>query len=167
MNKLDERGFTLLELVVVIGIMAVILSIATMAFNTMNRNRRIEAQVRQMQAEFDNVRLSAMTTKKNYAVLLNPTSYAFLSYSSEGDPGTPAGQTQQVQFPIQQFSSGSYRDFNATLLSIDARGCLTAPAAPLYIAVAPGISGPAVNALAVQTAKTNVGLLQGGNCVLQ
>ena len=165
------RGFTLIEMVVVIGIASVLLALATLGFQSMNDKYKVESQVKQMQADIDNLRLTAMTTKQRCCVQLNPNSYTFLSYSSDSDPGHPPPGMQNgavaLQFPIQQFSNGSYSDLTGTLLSIDARGCLTSPGAPYYIAVAPGVPGVQVNALALQTAKTNIGLIQGGSCVLQ
>lgn len=165
----DARGLSLVEMVTVIGLMSILMAIVSLDFHSLNRNRGIESEAKQMQADFDNVRLSAMTTKKNYAIVLNPTSYAFLSYSSEGDPGTPSGPATQLKLPIQQFTpaSGSYSAFSSTVLSIDARGCLTGAGAPLYIAVDPGVAGAAVNTVVVQTAKTNVGAIEGGSCVLK
>jgi len=164
----------MVELVVVLGISGVLLSLATLGFRSMNDNYRIESQVKQMQSDIDNLRMTAMTRKQNGALQLNPNGYSFVLYSSEGDTAghvVKSLPSVSVQYPIQQFSAGSYSAFNSTNnnnnLTIDSRGCLTTPAAPFYIAVAPGTGTPAVNALALQTAKTNVGSIQGGSCVLQ
>jgi len=165
----NHSGFTLVELMVVIGISATLLALATLGFQRMSQKYQIESQVKQMLADIDNIRMAAQTSKRNYAVTLNPNSYAFYSYSSEGDAqGTQVGATQTVKYQIQQFSPpGTFASFNNTQVCIDARGCLSSPGTPYYIAVAPGTSGPAVNAVALQTAKSNVGCIQGGSCVLQ
>lgn len=159
-----SRGFTLIELIVVMCIMTVLLSMATLYFYQLNQKTRIESQVRQMQADFEDIRLRATTTRRNFDIVLNPASYAFVSYSSESDPGRQL-EAKTPQYPIQRFVSGSYSDFSDTRVSINGRGWVTS--SPVVIAVAPGVRGPAINAVSVQWAKTNVGVIEGANCVLK
>ncbi|MCM0083696.1 prepilin-type N-terminal cleavage/methylation domain-containing protein [Geomonas sp. Red32] len=165
-------GFTLLELVIVITIASALLAIVTMNFNSMTKKYQIESQVKQMQADFDNIRLKAVTTKKKYTVVVNPGGYLFRCYSSDADTVGVVTESKTVKYPMQQYlsgGSGSYDTLSDYVLTFDTRGCMSCLTGsdPFYLAVSPTVNGPSVNVVAVQTAKTNVGIIQGGTCVLK
>lgn len=159
-------GFTLIEMVIVVAIIAALLAIATLNFNNWTKKTNIEAQVRQMLADLEQVRMYAIQSKKQHSVVLNPNGYVFLRYSSANDPGKQV-LSQTLHYPIQQLTGGAYSAFSNTTLTFNSRGYLIAPAPPLTIAVAPGVGSPAVNCLTLQDMKGNIGVIQGGSCVFQ
>jgi len=154
------------ELLVVIGIVSILLTVATLYFSAMVVKYRIESQVKQMLTDFISVQVAAATTKTRHAILLYPNSYAFLRYSSYGDLVGTQYATTQLRYPIQQFSAGSYGALTSPVL-YDTLGCMNSPVPPLYVAVAPGVAGLAVNALALQAVQTNIGLIKGTTFVQQ
>ena len=162
----SASGFTVTELLVVIGVGSILLAIATLYFPFMVTKYQIESQVKRMQADFNSVQVAAATTKTRHAILLSPNSYAFLSYSSYSDLSGTQYSTTQIRYPIQRFSAGSYSAFTSPVL-YDTSGCMSSPVPPLYVAIGTGVNGLAMNALALQAVQMNIGLIQGTTIVQQ
>lgn len=64
----NERGFTIVELVVVVAIMAILLTIGSLNFSEMQRKSKVEEQVRSIYSTLTDIRLEAMYTKTPRAV---------------------------------------------------------------------------------------------------
>jgi prepilin-type N-terminal cleavage/methylation domain-containing protein len=85
-----QNGFSLVELVVVIAILAILLSIATLQFNQYTKKSVIEGQVRTMYTDLMTVRSQALFEKRDRTVTVTATSFSV--YSSSLATGTPVLQ---------------------------------------------------------------------------
>jgi prepilin-type N-terminal cleavage/methylation domain-containing protein len=65
------RGFTLVELIVVISIIAIITSIATLSWNRMVIKNAIESQIKRVHADMMGIRLEALYSKRPRSVVIN------------------------------------------------------------------------------------------------
>ena len=83
--KYGCSGFTLVEMVVTIAIMAILGSIAVMNFQTFQKKNNIESQTRDLFAALMEARNNAFMQKMEYGVLLQEKSYEIRSYSSDTD----------------------------------------------------------------------------------
>lgn len=151
------RGFTLVELIVVIAIISTLLTIATLSFNSWIQKNRIESQVNSMVADFNALRVRAMTRKQRHSITLNATSYVFRSYSSNDEDLFSGGTTlsdgaKHVGF---QLKSNSTTLYNGTVLEINDRGLLVSTTTSIYLD-SPNNSAT-IDCLAVHTARTNPG----------
>jgi len=161
---MNSRGFTLVELIAVIALIAIALGIGTLNFNEWNRKYNIEAQTKEIMTDLTNVRLMSIQTKKRHQVVLNPTSYSIRSYSSEFDTVGTQVFNKTLKHQISRFSSGAVTVFSNFSASYNDRGYTS----NLFtIAVAPGVTGPALNCVTVHTARVNLGRINGNNCEYQ
>lgn len=85
-----QNGFSLVELIVVIAILAILLSIVTLQFNQYTKKVAIEGQVRTMYTDLMTVRSQALFEKRDRTVTV--TAATFSVYSSGLATGTPVLQ---------------------------------------------------------------------------
>ena len=69
-------------MMVVVVIMAILLSIGTLQFNTWQIKSSIDTQTRELLADLSDARLGAIQTKGNRTAILSATSAAFRSYTT-------------------------------------------------------------------------------------
>ncbi|HEB62908.1 MAG TPA: type II secretion system protein GspH [Gammaproteobacteria bacterium] len=80
MNK--SRGFTLLEIMVVVLIIGIILSFATLSFRD-NRVPALKEEAQRLAALLDLAREEAILTSREYSVTLKETGYDFQQFLEE------------------------------------------------------------------------------------
>lgn len=187
----SHHGFSLTELIVIIAIIGILASIATLNFNQWQRKYAIEAQVKEMLADLSNVRMQAIQTKREHRVFLNPQSYTTVRYDdteaeavriepTDGASGgvvvTTMGQTmadrqfrRALRFEIQQYTAGVVTPFDNTPLIINNRGYVT-PVSHMTIAISFGdTSNAAYDCLLITDARINIGRINTNDntCQLQ
>ena len=98
---MDNKGFSLVELIVIMAIMATILSIATLQFNQMSRKYNIEAQTRMLYADIMKVRSEALLQKRPRAVnFVSTTTQTTFSIYSSANTSVGAAAQNPMKFPM-------------------------------------------------------------------
>lgn len=78
---MSRNGFTLVELMITVFVIAVLLGISTLKFGQMSKKSGIDAQTRMLYADLMTVRNEALTRKKGRAVTFDGAQ--FKAYSSQ------------------------------------------------------------------------------------
>ena len=157
---MKNAGFTLVELLVVIGLIAIILAIATMNFNSWQKKAQIESQTRTLFASLNQARIDAMQHKLPRSIVLYPNMYTYRQYTSENE-ARAAGkviQTQPVAYTLTEISGPAD---NITLF--DVRGYTDDTGT---IQINPAGTSAAVDCVFVSTGRTNIGKMANGTCTI-
>jgi prepilin-type N-terminal cleavage/methylation domain-containing protein len=96
-----ESGFSLIELLVVVGIIAVMAAVGLPAIGRYFRNYQIRNAAREVASEIQTARTKAIMKNVNWGVLfvtLSPTSYRVVI---EDDPANPAMRTLNLMDPVR------------------------------------------------------------------
>lgn len=97
---MGQRGFTLVELMVVIAIMGTLATVATLNFGSYQRKSRLERQVRELYSDVQDARMQAAFTKRRHSVEFTANQASFRRYSSEADAAGTVFSTRQLPFPL-------------------------------------------------------------------
>ncbi len=95
---MSERGFTLVEMLMVIAIIGILTTIGTFQFSSYQKKSAIDSQTRIMYGDLMELRNKALFEKSNRLFRLkSTTSYAL--YASEDGTATPL-ETKTLKMPI-------------------------------------------------------------------
>lgn len=152
-----ERGFTLVELVVVVAMIGILLSIGAMQFSSMQRKSAIEAQVRSIYGTLTDIRVQALYTKTPRSVVVSGNQ---LRVYATSDTTVAPASVVQLGLPMVMSASPAQVDY-------DAQGMLQS--GDCSICVQPDSSGSNVgymDSVVVSTVRSYMGKRQsGGTCV--
>ena len=176
---MNSRGFALTELITVVAIIGIILAIVSLNFNSWQKKANIDAQTKELNSDFSDLRLRAIQTKRNHMAIVQPNLITFCSYTAE-EPVTPANCTANPPSPAQH---GAY--FTKSLkyaitfsgdVGVNSRGFLV-DFSPIIsggtfnskqtIVVNPSGSGASVDCLVLSATRMNMGTYDGTKCVFK
>ena len=160
-----NAGFTLVELMVVIAIMAIIGAISTLSFNSIQAKSKMESQTREIYADLMDARTRAFTRKKVHGIVFQPSSYVMKSYSSEIEYNFPNDapvkngvvvMSKSLKYSITKTNtSTAFTDYNSSIL-FDITG-FTTTATGFTVVVNPVTTSPNLNCLVISAARVNMG----------
>ena len=112
------RGFTLVEILVVIGLFSLLLALAVPLFSQYLKHNRIESQTRTIYMELLQARANALFQRRATRVKLYRDRFEI--YSSSQDGGAKPVQTGALSFPIT--CNGNGDGVNGYPIDFDGRG---------------------------------------------
>jgi prepilin-type N-terminal cleavage/methylation domain-containing protein len=163
MNIMKEKGFSLVELVVVIAIMGTLMTIATLNFNAWQKKTQIERQTREMFADINQARIDSFHRKLRHSIVMQPNSYTFRRYSSENESRS-AGTTVQTKNVSYQITKESGSTFTDDITEFDIRGFTNDND---IFRINPADSAAQVDCIVITTGRTNLGKMENESCVIK
>jgi type II secretion system protein H len=164
---MSQRGFTLIELILVLVITGILLSVGTLNFTDWVRKTHIEKQTREFLSDLNTARSESIFRKMRHSIVLNgnATGYTFRRYSSENEDRSTGGtdiftKPTSYQFSKEDGSSAASRTF-----LFDVRGFASTISDTGTIRINPVNSGAAFDCVVIATSRTNIGKMEGGSCV--
>ena len=168
---MKTRGFTLIEVLIVIALIGIILAIAVPDYNSTMTKTKIESQTKELHSTIMNARLSAMQNKQPVAILLGPNQYTYNVYTTLDYTAlytTPPTCLRQVpsnsaSFPFElkkKPSSGTTLttlDITSDKIIFDARGFTNNN---VTLVVTPVKYSGGDDCIVVHTARTNIGRME-------
>jgi len=149
---MKERGFSLVELVVVIAIIGTLISLATLQFRRYSQQANIEKQVREIYSDLMDARSQALLQKVDRSVKVESSLFSVYQNRTGAEP-----PIRQKALAIQVASN------NTNVVFFDTRGVANV-AAPKIICVGPSGNSASVDSIRIQQTMIQTGKLSGGTC---
>lgn len=157
---ISRSGFSLVEMLVVIVIIGIMTSIASLSFNEWMIKSNVEAQTKKMVTDISELRILALTTKQRHSITFYPTSYLFKSYSSTEEPLSQGrsitnalGASHDVFYRLLDSTKTPYD--GSVQYEIDSRGMLVGAKATVFIEYTKGV--PVIDCFSLHTIRVNPG----------
>ena len=162
---MNRRGFTIVELVLVIAIIAILLSLGTIYFSKWQRKASIEREVKEFYSDLMYTRQQAMVTGMRHRIqFVSAKSITLLRYSSEGD--ATGKQIKQKNLPYSM-SRSNWADPSNDVIDFNSRGMMTDPVQKAICVYSD--AGPVPDSIVILQSRISLGRIidQGvTNCVI-
>ncbi|GFO55179.1 type IV pilus minor pilin FimU [Geomonas sp. Red276] len=149
---MDHRGYSLVEMTAVIGIMAILLAVGTLRFRDYFRNYQVESQARGIQADIMRGKAAAIYQRRPVRVKVYPTRLETYSTTTDRDGGAEPVAARVLSYPVVQSKSGNVVDFDETGTTENERTICTT-----------GGEGAAVDSVVVGNIRVRIGKLASGS----
>lgn len=150
----DRSGFTLIELVITIAIMAILFGIVTLNFQTFIKKNNIEKQTRELFTVLMEARNNSFMQKTEHGVIIKKNSYQLKSYTSDADTMGSILSSGSYTYPIT--NKGAALPVAGTEARFDASGFLIGTFGTTFN-VDILDTGTSLNCLVIHAVRVNMG----------
>lgn len=159
------RGFSVIELIMVIAIFATLLTIATLDFNAWSKKAQIERQTRELFADLNQARTDSFFMKKRHKIVMQPKAYTFSRFSSLDESSTAGGTILATKSVTYEMTKKDGTTFGVNeFFEFDIRGFTSDPNT---IRINPSGTSAQVDCIVVHNGRTNLGKMENNDCVLK
>lgn len=172
---MNSRGFTLVEMMLVILVVGILSSIAVPRFTEMNNKEKIRSQTKQLQTDLMTIRVAALQERKRSIVFFGPQQYVYKTYSSVNESITAGTAVRTVRLPFAMkrktgatlatlVSTSDCIEFGRNGLT-DTTNCANSN---MTLVVTPVSYGGGSNCVVIGAARTNMGRMDNvSTCRMQ
>jgi prepilin-type N-terminal cleavage/methylation domain-containing protein len=152
---MNQDGFSMIELLIIMIIISVIIAVSTMSFQSMNTKSNIETEFKRMYSDLLGVRSQALFRKTDRAVTITSTGYSiYASADTTANPQTTTNFKFPVTVPANMTITFDQMGF-ATFSNSSSTVCVCAQT---------NASKAFYNSLIVSPARIQIGNLIGTGC---
>lgn len=161
----NEKGFSLAELILVIAIMAILMTMSMLSYQTLQTRYNVEQKVKKMYTDLMNARVRAMQRGRDHFVSMTAGATVYSIYEDGPAPdGDSAFSTANDTLVITQsvapytlvLSTGTM-----TLVQFNSKGLVTGTTGWIKI---DSSSVGEYNCIFIDQIKTGMGKINGANC---
>jgi prepilin-type N-terminal cleavage/methylation domain-containing protein len=164
-----ERGFTIIELLVVVIISMILMAIAALSFKDWVTRYNVEAEIKQMYAEIQSARLRAMEKKRAHFVVFDAPARTITVVDDSSPAPYGNGTIETTDTVVKTVALTNSVTFSAgfpATLSFDAKGIANVGTATGAMCVASRVS-PDFDCLTIGQSRINMGKLTAqGGCIV-
>jgi len=150
---MNRHGFSLIELLVVIGLISILFSIVTIGFNAWQRKSMVERYTKELYSDVQEARMRAAFTKRPQRIVFGTQQAVFWSYSSEADIAGTNVATKNFPMPFTLNSGWT----PPNLIDFDTRGVMTASVPPVKVICITTTEDASYDAVLITPTITNMG----------
>ena len=166
---MKNNGYSIIELIVVIGILSILLAIATFSGHEWLERYRVEGQTKELYADLMNARVSALQRNRVFFVTLAANQYTVYEDTSPSPDGngtleTGAGQDRLVMQKAVRYALSSNIDIATTRVAFSATGLASPNNTTIWFTAT---SNPASDCIVLATTRILMGKMNGTVCALQ
>ena len=92
-----SRGFTLVEILVVVVIMAIVISLAVLSMNSGGRDTQLDEETRRLEGLVGLLHERALLEGRDFGLRIEPAAYEFVVYESRRDRWVPLNQEREFR----------------------------------------------------------------------
>ena len=162
---MKQDGFSLIELTVVLGIISILLTVATLSYNDWQVKYNVEKQTKELVADFNSLRIKAVYSKTVHRAEISTEEIVFKRSGSETDETFDEDDNVIVERKALRYKlkneDGS--EFSPTNIDFDSRGFTTNLGATIRIDSPK--NNAAFDCVIIAVGRTNMGKIENEACV--
>ena len=155
---MNRRGFTLVEMIIVMAIIAILLAVSTIAFNRWVNRNKVETQFKTMYADLMTARSQALYNKNGTGKSVIITTAGFSMYATT-DTTVPAVLTKVFKVPVTPATTQIDFDQNG-VAKLNGDDTVT----DAYVCVQTNTTSAIFNSLIISKTRIQMGTFSGGVC---
>jgi len=175
--RISNRGFALLELIVVLVIMGILLSIAALNFHSWQIKHGIEGQAKEMLTDLSDLRGRAIQTKSNHVAVLSaePDLLTIRRYADDEAVTLTSGTEifrKRLKYPVSRLKADGTTDVSGDI-GINSRGYTNdfivggSFISNQTLVILPLNTEAAYDCLVISQTRINLGKVNGTNCIFK
>lgn len=150
-----DHGFTLIEVLIAIGVMGILMAIATHNWHEMQVKSAVESEIKKIHADLTDIRLQALYSKTPRSVILSGQQFKiYSSLETSVDPIV----TKQLRYPIK-WNGGGPLTFDSQGMTSNLGSICVLPTNDLAV-----LNSAAEDSIIVSQTRLNLGKRTGGVC---